>query len=218
MIGPVHFINNKYFRWYNSLLERAVDRSYDSRIHENHHSYPRSFGGTKHPCLPLTFREHFLCHWLLTKFTVGKAKAKMHYALLSFCLARTDGRRELIKNSWRYSIAREAIRDQKESAETRAKKSQMRMGKKHSEETKAKIGKAHKGKKVSYEWRKSHSDRQKGKGAKTYKVIDPNGNIQIVTNLTQFSLNNQLDQSCMANVARGSRKTHKGWIVQRVEA
>jgi hypothetical protein len=73
---------NKYTLWYNAITERARTRNIDSYT-ERHHIQPRSLGGTddKTNLVDLTAREHFICHWLLTKMHTGEAKAKMVYAL-----------------------------------------------------------------------------------------------------------------------------------------
>lgn len=79
-----NFIQNKYFNWYIKIIEHAINssRSYDKNIHENHHILPDSLGGTI--ITPLTFREHYICHLLLTKFTKGKDKTKMAFSLHTF--------------------------------------------------------------------------------------------------------------------------------------
>lgn len=73
---------NKYTRWYNTIIEQARDRITDGYT-ESHHVQPRSLGGTDNNdnLVNLTAREHFVCHWLLSKMHTGEAKAKMIYAL-----------------------------------------------------------------------------------------------------------------------------------------
>lgn len=73
---------NKYSLWYHEITERARTRTIDGYV-ERHHIHPRSLGGTddKDNLVDLTAREHFICHWLLTKMHTGEAKAKMVYAL-----------------------------------------------------------------------------------------------------------------------------------------
>ena len=73
---------NKYETWYRAITERAQTRSIDGYV-ERHHIHPRSLGGSdnKDNLVDLTAREHFICHWLLTKMYTGEAKFKMIYAL-----------------------------------------------------------------------------------------------------------------------------------------
>jgi hypothetical protein len=73
---------NKYTRWYNNIIENAKSRIIDGYI-ERHHIQPRSLGGTdnKDNLVDLTAREHFICHWLLTKMHIGEERGKMINAL-----------------------------------------------------------------------------------------------------------------------------------------
>jgi hypothetical protein len=73
---------NKYTRWYNNITENAKSRIIDGYT-ERHHIHPRSLGGTnnKDNLVNLTAREHFICHWLLTKMHTGEARGKMINAL-----------------------------------------------------------------------------------------------------------------------------------------
>jgi len=73
---------NKYETWYYEITERARTRVLKDYT-ETHHIQPRSLGGSndKDNLVDLTAREHFICHWLLTKMHTGEAKSKMIYAL-----------------------------------------------------------------------------------------------------------------------------------------
>jgi len=73
---------NKYTTWYTAITDRARTRKLDGYT-ERHHVIPKSLNGTddKTNLVDLTAREHFICHWLLTKMHTGEAKAKMVYAL-----------------------------------------------------------------------------------------------------------------------------------------
>jgi 5-methylcytosine-specific restriction endonuclease McrA len=75
------FIDNKYTTWYNNIVQRAKTRSL-TEYKERHHIIPRSLGGSnlKENLVDLTAREHFVCHWLLTKMVVSPYKEKMIYA------------------------------------------------------------------------------------------------------------------------------------------
>lgn len=73
---------NKYSRWYNQIVKNAQNRVTEGYT-ERHHIHPRSLGGTddKSNLVELTAREHFICHWLLTKMTTGEDHYKMLNAL-----------------------------------------------------------------------------------------------------------------------------------------
>lgn len=79
-----NFKSNKYYRAYLALANKIANeqRTYSSAYHENHHVLPDSFGGTI--VLPYTFREHYIAHLLLPKFTIGKDTCKMTFALHTF--------------------------------------------------------------------------------------------------------------------------------------
>jgi hypothetical protein len=73
---------NKYTRWYNQIIATAQNRVAEGYT-ERHHIQPRSLGGADTPdnLVDLTAREHFVCHWLLTKMTSGEDRYKMINAL-----------------------------------------------------------------------------------------------------------------------------------------
>jgi len=76
------FVENKYFKYYYNIINRAKSRTI-SGYTETHHIIPRSMGGlnNKENLVDLTAKEHFICHLLLTKITVGKNKRSMIFAL-----------------------------------------------------------------------------------------------------------------------------------------
>lgn len=100
----------KYQRWYDALMDRARAREIPACYTEQHHIVPRSIGGTDLPVnlVRLTYREHFIAHWLLTKFSVGANLRKMQRALFAMTMP-THGRR--IVAGWQFAIAKTAIRD-----------------------------------------------------------------------------------------------------------
>jgi hypothetical protein len=61
------FNNSKYTKWYYQIIDKAKTRT--TTIGENHHIIPESIGGldTQDNLVKLTTREHYLCHYLLTK-------------------------------------------------------------------------------------------------------------------------------------------------------
>ena len=73
---------NKYTTWYKNITKNAKNRSI-SGYTEKHHIIPKSLGGSDSDSniVKLTAREHFICHWLLTKTTTGTSRQKMIYAL-----------------------------------------------------------------------------------------------------------------------------------------
>ncbi len=80
------FINNKYKKWHDSIIDRAKNRVL-SCYTEKHHIIPRSCGGSddKSNLVKLTAREHFIVHLLLTKILKGNNKDKMILAFSFMC-------------------------------------------------------------------------------------------------------------------------------------
>lgn len=80
---------NKYQTWYQQIIDRARSRTLTGYV-ERHHVVPRSLGGSDHAdnLVRLTAREHFVCHWLLTKIYTGEARYKMINAMY---IMRADG-------------------------------------------------------------------------------------------------------------------------------
>jgi len=68
--------------------------------------------------------------------------------------------------------------------------------------------------------RMKHPQSQKDKVAaplaKEYTIVDPDGNVFNVVNLTKWCKENNLDQDNMVRVANGKAKQHKGYLVNFV--
>jgi hypothetical protein len=95
---------------HDAIIQRARDRAAVLGYAEKHHVIPKSLGGSSKPdnLVRLTFREHFLVHWLLTKLTVGPARCKMQFAMLRLSSRGHQGR---IITSWQYAVVRRAQRE-----------------------------------------------------------------------------------------------------------
>jgi hypothetical protein len=123
-----------YKKIYENIIEKARDRGLDkSKVqsyHEIHHIIPLSMGGSndRSNLVLLTGREHFVCHYLLTKITPSR---KTYYAFL--CMKHTG-------NKSRYFNSR--IYNQAKINSIRYGVTNPMYGKKHSEETREKLSKA----------------------------------------------------------------------------
>ena len=73
------FIDNKYTRWYYSIIQKSHPKT---GYTESHHIIPKSLGGSDDytNIVKLTAKEHFICHLLLVKMTTGIHKSKMSQA------------------------------------------------------------------------------------------------------------------------------------------
>lgn len=80
------FLDNKYTKIYYKIVEKASKRENIS-IGEIHHIIPKSMGGSnkKDNLVKLSFKEHYICHLLLTKMIdIPKHKRNMLFALRIF--------------------------------------------------------------------------------------------------------------------------------------
>jgi len=85
------FNTTKYTRWYYDIIDRAKERSM-STYTEKHHIIPKSLGGnnTIENLVALTAREHFICHWLLTKMVDNKKHKYQMWNAFSCMLYREN--------------------------------------------------------------------------------------------------------------------------------
>jgi hypothetical protein len=146
----IYFKQNKYKKWYDNIIANAVIRGWTKKSSpvytEKHHIIPSSLGGTndKENLVFLTAREHFICHWLLTKMVTEQYKYKM-YKDLHKMTQNHSGQRYF--SSTHYEIARKynsiCMKENNPTKRDDVKKkmSIAKLGKKATEETKLKQSK-----------------------------------------------------------------------------
>jgi len=170
------FIQNKYYNYYNNLINKAKNRLLDCYT-EKHHIIPKSIGGNDslENLVSLTAREHFIAHLLLTKITLGKNKLKMINAV--FCMVNMNNTKinsktyEKLKNGHSMFMKENNPAFSKETREKIGKtlKEYYKtnkvpfQGKKHSEKSKKLISESRKGKKLSEEHKLKLSIAHQGK-------------------------------------------------------
>lgn len=133
------FIKNKYYTIYYNIINNARSRkNIDNSYTEKHHIIPQSLGGNDHPdnLVLLTAREHFICHRLLTKITIGRDKAKMVFALNGMLSSNKFQSRHISQSKTYEKIRRDFATEM----------SILHSGKTLSSETRSKISNAKKGK------------------------------------------------------------------------
>lgn len=98
---------SKYQHWHDQIIERSRARKPLACYFETHHILPRSLGGDDFDSnlAHLTYREHFLVHWLLTKLHSGGALRRTQMALHAMTL-RVQGR---IIAEWQVKVGRRAV-------------------------------------------------------------------------------------------------------------
>ena len=161
------FCDNKYTRWYFSIVDRAKIIP-NLGMTEKHHIIPRSLGGdnSKRNIVRLTPKQHFICHLLLTRMTYGLAKQKMVLAihLMQYPTINQTRTRKLTSSSFnRLRQERSEIMKSKTmSIETREKISKGLSGRKLSPEHIEAARQARVGKTVSKETKQKISNTLKG--------------------------------------------------------
>jgi len=113
------FIENKYTNWYYTIINNAKNRKILNYDVEKHHIIPKSLGGnnSKNNLVNLSYREHFLCHWLLIKMTDGKNNMKMLFAFNSMSTTNKNNKR--IISSWQYALSKKYNKKQYNEFKTR---------------------------------------------------------------------------------------------------
>lgn len=108
------FIENKYTLWYHGIISKAKN---ENRVklpktdplyvyYESHHIIPESMGGVAK--ILLTAKEHFICHWLLTKMCQEKDdRTKMLRAFSMMTLKNKHQKKRNI-TSTQYKATRKA--------------------------------------------------------------------------------------------------------------
>lgn len=145
------FIQNKYTKWYYSIIERSVTEPGIGL--EKHHIIPNSFyiqcsGRSKigwldgNPDDPsniayLTIREHRLCHLLLVRMTKGAAKHKMLMAARLMINTRAK----------KYGLSKGRCFEQ-----IKLECAELARAYKHTDDARAKQSAANKGRKHNVEW------------------------------------------------------------------
>jgi hypothetical protein len=187
------YLQNKYTRVYNSIIERAKSRE-TSNYTEKHHIIPKSLGGDDRDnnIVKLTPREHFICHRLLPRMLEGESKRKMTYALKIMTCDRHGLRFKpnsrilnYIKEQARQSQIGVPLSEerkakikqkrslQKTSEVTREKMRKAHTGRVHSEETKLKISKSTKGRIISEEQKEKIREARKKQVIETIQITCP---------------------------------------------
>jgi hypothetical protein len=213
------FNESKYTRWYYSIVESARCQPNRGSYTEKHHIIPRCMGGTneKSNLVNLTYREHFICHWLLTKMVIERNHIRsMKYALAYMRRSGATPRRNM--TAWQFEIVKTARKNVSMSEEQKAKLRQVR----RSPEVRAKIAEsqrkrlsdpkarevlaaAHRGKKLSPEHAraisrshtgvsrsKSFKDQVKGWAGKRWRVTYIDGRVDEFISLSDYAKLNDL--------------------------
>lgn len=127
------FTNNKWLTIYLNLISRALNREINkSQYFESHHIIPKSISPEyikeEWNLVRLTAREHYICHRILPKITIGKHKKSMIHALWGMTNQRNKFQKRYIVNGHQYELAKIQMIQQL-SAERKGKSLEERYGK-----------------------------------------------------------------------------------------
>ena len=116
-----------YQRIYDQIIDRGRVRKLKG-YKEKHHIVPKCLGGSnsRSNLVELTAREHFLCHWLLTR--IYPADSKLAYAFWFMSHQKTSSQERFYKVSSR--VYAEAVSNLKMTDEHKVKIRKTRVGKK----------------------------------------------------------------------------------------
>jgi hypothetical protein len=96
------YLQNKYTQCYYNIVEQAKARSTVGYF-ERHHIIPKSLGGSNDASnlVALTAREHFICHWLLTKMLPkSPEQKKLYHAFSAFAMISSNQQRTITSRQY----------------------------------------------------------------------------------------------------------------------
>jgi len=127
------FRDNKYTNWYYAIIASA-QKSPPTGYSETHHIVPKCLNGDdgKSNRVKLSARQHFVCHWLLTKMVYEEHYVKMQHALWHMMQDKRNARPRYRPSSRVYELLRQSF-------------SESRRGIQFTEEHKQKLREAAKG-------------------------------------------------------------------------
>jgi hypothetical protein len=220
---------NKYSRWYDQIVKNAQTRVIQGYT-ERHHIQPRSLGGAddKSNLVDLTAREHFVCHWLLTKMTAGEDHYKMLNALRMMRAEKAGQQRydtaitsrvyESIKQKYS-QLQSKRIRGEKNpmwgrthTEEARRAISEKNTGKRPSEEQVARQVAAQTGRKralFSEEWKEKMSIKKSGKNNPRFGAIVSDDTKQKMREKALGRIQSEETIKKKADAVRGSKREKK---------
>ena len=224
------FIINKYSTVYYQIIKRACNRGLDKKAlpyyTESHHIIPRSLAGanTSNNLVLLTAKEHFVCHRLLVKMTVGHAHELMKHAFGFMCQTIHSTQFKRSQTSTAYQILRlhSAVR----SPEWRAKIGAANKGKVRSAEYVVKMKARLTGRKLSSQAKENirrgsilrgvSDNCRKARLAtlvRAFAVTHPTGERETIINLKQWCTNNKVPHKTAAGNCNCSNPITRGLLM-----
>ena len=219
------FKDNKYTRWYCSIIDRARARNLDDYT-ETHHVIPKSLGGSNSSdnLVNLSAREHYICHLLLVKMTSGQDYQKMLYAYMIMSGRKIYRARQYQLFRTEYAIVNSALRSGEGNGmfgADRKGKNNTFFGRNHTEESKQLISKKKTGVSIVLPPKtKEHKQRIRESKLGTGVIYTQHGtivcNIQSLIAKFPETFNKKYHAAELWKLASGYYKTCKGWQVTQL--
>ena len=222
------FLDNKYTKWYFSLVDKAKERNWDKKTAldyvEKHHIIPKSFGGdnSKDNLVCFTAREHFIAHILLVKMTGGKNKRGMACAI-SKMMYQANEYQKRYKNSKMFDIGRKELALAMTGENNPSKRADVRLklGFVKTQEHRDKISASKMGKKTKG-WSEESKLARMGINANCaskFTFINEAGIERTFITYKEFGDETKLTKAQMDYIIKKSRsnKWHLGWFHTRTE-
>lgn len=160
------FLDNKYTALYFKIVSRAKTRLKidEDRYYENHHIIPKCMNGNNgnDNLVLLTYQEHVICHWCLTKMTDNKYyKIKLLHAFSAMSINKNSKHKRIIP-TWLVELSRKKL--------------------KHTDETKQKMSISHKKRWEDPKLRAKYSEERKGSGNSFYSKSHTKETKELISN------------------------------------
>lgn len=221
------FLDNKYTRIYYQIIDKALSE-HRKKIKgdgmERHHRIPKSLGGSnlKENLVVLTFREHFICHWLLTKMCADKNhKRKMDFAFGAMATFNANGTRKKLPSRY-YTKVKEYLKlAQSEASRERWEdpnfKENMipKLKGKRSADAVANMTSARQNRPLEFRSLEMIENQAARKRA-TYKITKINGDTLIVTHLREWCIENGYSRNFITGMKTGRLKTYRDILTVQV--
>lgn len=186
-------------RTYARLMDRARGREKIKGSHERHHIKPVALGGdnSKDNLVYLTYKEHFIAHWLLVLINENKDRRKMLYAFRSMTFSNSLNSR--IVSSWQFVLSRKALHEAMK-------------GNKHC------LGKpGNRGYRMTPEQLEAHRERNTGINSPVRRSVRCLDDGKIFFSIKEASKFYKIDSGNIPTVCRGKRKKAGGYRFEYVE-
>lgn len=218
------FIPNKYTKWYSNIIESRKLMPPEG-YSERHHILPRKMGGSNESCnlVRLSAREHFICHRLLPKMTLGAERNHMIFAAYALAHYRCPSRGLIKVSAKTYEVLKKDLSAARKASPGHNK------GRIWTAEQRANMKNKtdgtilfHRGRKRSAETRQKIKEKRAFQviKKKTWTLMDPSGNLIATQGLKNFCIEHHLGLSKLLSTEKTKQPVErgfsKGWTIVSV--